>query len=296
MNNPFYNDCNTKSAYVLKYIDPKEKVITFKRVHTTVNPHIHRFLELAYVLKGSAVHGMNNEKTLIKEGDYIIIDLGDVHYYEPVNNNEFEIQNLLFMPDFVDRMLVNAQNFSEILNCYLVRCSNGKTPLAIANRVFHDENGRIRELICKISTEYEEKKLGYLESIRCNIIELIIETMRKASPDSSATASSKSTEEICKYIADHFKEQITLYNVCKSTGYSVPYVSRKFKEEHGMTFSRYLQQMRINEARRLLYESNMKIIDIAEYVGYSDIKFFNTLFKKFTGKTPREYRALSKGR
>jgi AraC-like DNA-binding protein len=294
MKNPFYAECNTKSAYVLKYIDPKEKVITFKRIHTTVNPHIHHFLELAYILKGSAVHGMNNEKTLVNEGDYIIIDLGDIHYYEPVNNIEFEIQNLLFLPDFVDRMLVNAQSFSEILNCYLVKCSNGKTPLAIANRVFHDENGKIRGLLSKIATEYEEKKLGYLESIRCSIIEIIIETIRKASPDSSSTANSKRTEEICKYISEHFKETISLGDICQSTGYSIPYVSRKFKEENGMNFSKYLQQMRINEARKLLYETNMKIIDIAEYVGYSDIKFFNALFKKFTGKTPREYRMLSK--
>ena len=164
MKNPFYTECNTKSAYVLKYIDPNEKVITFTRVHTEVNPHIHRFLELAYVLEGSAVHGMNNEKTLIKKGDYIIIDLGDVHSYDPVDNCEFMIQILLFLPDFVDRMLVHAQSFSEILNCYLVKCSNGKTPLAIANRVFHDESGKIRELLSQILTEYEEKKLGYLES------------------------------------------------------------------------------------------------------------------------------------
>lgn len=52
--------------------------------------------------------------------------------------------------------------------------------------------------------------------------------------------------------------------------------------------------MRINEACRLLLAEKRKIIDIAESVGYTDIKFFNELFKKYTGSTPREYRSLGK--
>ncbi|MBQ7821329.1 MAG: helix-turn-helix domain-containing protein [Clostridia bacterium] len=283
---------SVNKARVLKYIDPIEKIHTFTRIHTEVSPHIHRFLELAYVLEGTAVHGMNGVEAVIKKGDYIIIDLGDVHYYNAPNNGQFMIQNLLFLPEFVDRMLINAQSFSEVLNCYLVKCSNGKTPLAIANRIFHDDDGRVKDILSHLLNEYEQKKLGYLEAIRCDIIEIIIETIRKASPGNNSFAVSKSTEYICQYISNHFKESITLTDVCNATGYSVPYVSRRFKEENGMTFSRYLQQMRINEARRLLFESNAKIIDIAEHVGYSDIKFFNTLFKKLTGKTPREYRLL----
>lgn len=278
---------------VLRYIDPNEKIHTSVRVHTSVAPHKHRFLELAYVIEGSTVHGMNGEETEIKKGDYIIIDLGATHYYKSVGSH-FKIRNLLFLPEFVDRMLVNARSFTEVLNCYLVKCSNGRTPLTVANRVFHDENGRVYEILERLALEYDEKKLGYIESIRCFLIEIIIETIRKASPVGTGSTFSNNTERICKYIAEHFKENITLSDICAETGYSIPYVSRKFKEENGMTFSKYLQQLRINEARRLLSESNMRIIDIAEHIGYSDIKFFNDLFKKLTGKTPREYRKLSR--
>lgn len=280
-------------ARVLGGFDNAEMIHTSTKVHTAVTPHIHRFLELAYVLDGSAVHGMNGAETQINKGDYIIIDLGAVHYYN-AGSGSFEVRNLLFLPEFVDRMLVNAKSFTEVLNCYLVKCSNGRTPLAIANRVFHDDDGRIHELLERLAAEYESKQLGYLEVIRGLLIEIIIETMRKASPDAAGTVYSKSTERICRYISEHYREEITLSGICEETGYSVPYVSRKFREENGMTFSRYLQQMRINEARRLLAESDKKIIEIAEYIGYSDIKFFNSLFKKLTGKTPREYRRLSK--
>lgn len=284
---------NTKTR-ILEYIDPIEKIHTFVCPQDSSGPHIHRFLELAYVIEGSAVHGMNGEEAVISRGDYIIIDLGDIHYYKALESGTLRIRNLLFLPEFVDRMLVNAKSFSEILNCYLVKCSNGRTPSAVANRIFHDEDGHIFEILEHLAHEYEEKKLGYLESIRCALIELIIETVRKAAPEHSGKAVTNSTESICQYIFEHFTENITLSDVCAQNGYSVPYVSRKFKEENGMTFSRYLQQMRINEARRLLSESNDKIIDIAESVGYSDIKFFNSLFKKYTGKTPREYRKLSR--
>lgn len=289
---------NTKTRVLEYIIDPIEKIHTFVCPQDTSMPHIHRFLELAYVIEGSAVHGMNGEEAVISRGDYIIIDLGDIHYYKALESGTLKIRNLLFLPEFVDRMLVNAKSFSEILNCYLVKCSNGRTPSAVANRIFHDGDGHIFEILEHLAHEYEEKKLGYLETIRCALIELIIETVRKAAPEHRKSdigkAMTNSTESICEYITENYMKNITLSDICTEKGYSVPYVSRKFKEENGMTFSRYLQQMRINEARRLLSESNKKIIDIAEIVGYSDIKFFNSLFKKYTGKTPREYRKLSR--
>jgi YesN/AraC family two-component response regulator len=57
-----------------------------------------------------------------------------------------------------------------------------------------------------------------------------------------------------------------------------------------MTFSSYLQKVRINNACRLLANTNNKIEEIAHFVGYSDTKFFNSIFKKVLGSTPREYR------
>lgn len=57
-----------------------------------------------------------------------------------------------------------------------------------------------------------------------------------------------------------------------------------------MTFTEYVQKIRIAESCRLLTESEKSITDIAFEVGYANIKFFNKIFKEITNTTPREYR------
>ena len=61
-----------------------------------------------------------------------------------------------------------------------------------------------------------------------------------------------------------------------------------------MTFKEYQTNVRIDEACRLLTTSNKKIIEIAEIVGYKDLAFFVSIFKKKTGVTPTEFRKIAK--
>ena len=60
-----------------------------------------------------------------------------------------------------------------------------------------------------------------------------------------------------------------------------------------MTFTDYLQKLRIEKSCELLAGSDMRIAEIAQAVGYEDIKFFNRLFKRTLGMPPREYRRVS---
>ena len=71
---------------------------------------------------------------------------------------------------------------------------------------------------------------------------------------------------------------------------SVPYLSAKFKDETGMTFTDYLHSRRISESCKIILNTEESIESIAEYVGYSDSKKFRENFKRKMGVSPREYR------
>jgi len=58
----------------------------------------------------------------------------------------------------------------------------------------------------------------------------------------------------------------------------------------GITFVEYIRLIRIREAKKLLEESDMKIIELAAKVGFNNVTYFNLLFKKETGETPVEFR------
>ena len=92
------------------------------------------------------------------------------------------------------------------------------------------------------------------------------------------------------FVAQHYAESISLTQVAKHVCLSTSYFSTLFKTETGVGFVEYLQHIRIEQAKKLLKTSKMRIADIAEKVGYRDIKFFNKIFVKETTVTPSEYR------
>ncbi|AJY75893.1 response regulator [Paenibacillus beijingensis] len=98
-----------------------------------------------------------------------------------------------------------------------------------------------------------------------------------------------------EYIADHYKENLTLQNVAGAVHVSKNYFSLLFKKQTGRNFIDYLIDLRIREAKRLLVEEDGRIYDVAETVGISDVKYFSKLFKKLTGLTPLEYREKYRG-
>ena len=72
--------------------------------------------------------------------------------------------------------------------------------------------------------------------------------------------------------------------------YSLPYISKRFKDDTGITFVKYLQNYRVMQGCRLLTSSRRSLAEIAEKVGYKDVKFFSSLVKKMTGLSPADFR------
>ena len=109
----------------------------------------------------------------------------------------------------------------------------------------------------------------------------------------SATYKSPIVLRIQKYVLQHISEEITLSDLSKITNKNPSYLSRRFKKETHMTLKNYVNMLRINEAKALLEESEISILDIALKVGIPDQSHFAQVFKKNVGMTPRMYRKLN---
>ncbi|QNK40050.1 response regulator [Caproicibacter fermentans] len=95
-----------------------------------------------------------------------------------------------------------------------------------------------------------------------------------------------------QYIRQNFRSALTLEEVSGTVGFSPTYFSTLFKKETGSNFVDYLSEVRMEEAKRLLRETNLNVAAVCEQVGYSDQKHFTKSFRKFTGLKPNEYRKL----
>lgn len=95
--------------------------------------------------------------------------------------------------------------------------------------------------------------------------------------------------KLLQYIAENYNKDIGLKELAEEVNMNPSYLCILFKEEVGMSYVKYLTNLRINKAKELLKEG-YKVSDVSEMVGYNNYRYFCDIFKKHLGKTPNEYK------
>lgn len=102
--------------------------------------------------------------------------------------------------------------------------------------------------------------------------------------------STRLTTAVIDYIQHHLSEPVRVEEMAKALYMSRPYLSAKFKEETGETLTDFILKEKTEEAKRLLRYSDKSFTAIGSYLGFSSLGHFSQVFKKYTGRTPTEYR------
>jgi AraC-like DNA-binding protein len=97
-----------------------------------------------------------------------------------------------------------------------------------------------------------------------------------------------------QYIQDHHAEELSLGQVAKAVNTSTFYFCKMFKKFTGVNFTEYVSRIRIECARNLLLNPNLRISEIAYEVGFQSLTHFNRVFKSVVGESPTEYRSRLK--
>lgn len=140
-------------------------------------------------------------------------------------------------------------------------------------------------------TKYEDidsikkKMKEVLETIKLIIDRFII--------DSNKTPLIK---EICIYVLRNVEKDISITKISEVLFLTKNHIGDIFKQETGMTLGEYITMVKIERAKQLVIEGDLKNYEIAQNLGYRDVEYFGKLFKKNTGLTPMEYRNTVKNR
>lgn len=100
-------------------------------------------------------------------------------------------------------------------------------------------------------------------------------------------------EEIRRYIAQHYKDDLSLQDVAGAMRYSDAYFCKIFKKYFNRSFIVYLNELRIEKAKKMLDDAVRNIKEISSEVGYRDANYFAKVFKRLTGMTPSDYRGMA---
>jgi len=100
----------------------------------------------------------------------------------------------------------------------------------------------------------------------------------------------RTIEQAIAYIRARFNSNLNLSSIAEKVNMNPTYFSVFFKKKTGKGVIEYLTGIRMEEAKKLLQETDSKTYQVAEQVGYPDAAYFSNQFKRYTGMTPQEFR------
>lgn len=133
------------------------------------------------------------------------------------------------------------------------------------------------------------KEIYNTESLK-EVIEVLESRLFSISKVISFNSSDKSIKRIVKYIENNYYTDLKLELLADIFNYNSAYLGKVFKNNIGMSFNTYLDNIRIDQAKKLLMEDNLKVYQVCEKVGYKNIDYFHSKFKKYVGVSPLNYK------
>ena len=247
----------------------------FKGIVQPFPNHFHEHYVIGFVEKGRRTLRCGNREYTIGEGDAVLFHPGDSHACTQSDGGALDYRSLnisrktmLALSDEVagrkelPRFSENVISDHEI-NCYL-------RPLHEMIMRGTGDFGRETALLLLISILIQNYGGPFEENIpECR----------------------QEIERACRFIESHYAERISLDQICRCAGLGKSTLLRAFAREKGITPYRYLENIRINEAKRLLSQG-MSPLDAAMRTGFSDQSHFTNYFSSFIGLSPGVYRDI----
>ncbi|MCF0147231.1 MAG: helix-turn-helix transcriptional regulator [Clostridium sp.] len=124
------------------------------------------------------------------------------------------------------------------------------------------------------------------------VIKFLIEKFLNISKYVARNFKGKGINRIIKYVDNKYYSDLKLEDLAKMFNYNSSYLGKLFKDTTGTSFNTYLDNVRIEEAKKLLLEDKFKVYEVCEKVGYKNIDYFYYKFKKYVGISPLNYKKI----
>lgn len=254
-------------------------------------PHWHKEIEIIYASKGKINIGVDQGIIELKEGEIIFFASGEPHYFLASPDSERYVYQF-------DLKLFDESVLRESEESLAVLFEEGVRHSRYWSSQFTEKvKTLLVELYC-LESNYQLGKNYLIIGDLYRLIGIFYDQLPKKEiafqeVKTSQTIQYKETLErlnkVFDYIENRYREVITIENVAEYIGISPYYFSRFFKATTGQTFIQFLTDYRVNQARFILANEKIPMVDVAERSGFASVKTFHHVFKKIMGMPPLQY-------
>lgn len=255
---------------LLSYREPLDSLIAQEEIRVFINhrqepgrmcpDHWHSCAELLFLFGGSVEQIVNSTTQTLSAGDTVLISSGDIHGTLSLTEDCY-----VGVVQFQDKdphpsLLLPGKEIGDILSSLFTR--------------LHEESTLCRP--------------GWRLMVRGMLLEVLGLLERWGTPLPGCVPLSAEVLKWEEYIREHLLEGVNLSSIATFAGYSESHFSRRFRQLTGMSFRSYLEEVRMNAARKMLLEG-LSLWEISQALGYDGGSSFSRAFKRKFHQTPRQY-------
>ena len=251
--------------------------------------HWHNETEFIVIKKGQGIVTVNLEKRRVRAGEIVLVMPGILHSIAQDGEETMEYENILF-----DAKILFAEEGDactmEFFQSFL-EGTKSYSPWIDGSRPFH---GRMRDCIEQIDRLCEFRPKAYQLAVKGYLFQFFFHLFGNDGVEKSKE-NRKAMERIkliLQIIEKDYREDLTVEEMAKALGFSQSHFMKFFKANMGKSFVQYLNDYRLTRAARFLAMTSRDVLEIAIDSGFSNISYFNRLFKKKFHMTPMEYRKI----
>ena len=269
---------NTPKLFLFGIPEAGQSMVDVQQRHVwDVTPiHWHNYIELELVSDGAGLQILNGEPLQLSRGSRSVIRLTDYHQIEPKPHMQLthvKIAENLLPTELLMRISTEPMLFYQL------------------------EEGEIAPMekllyLCREESELDSPDPVYLRNLMTCLFIRILRLM----PESHAPLSGKDNplQEARLYLHMHFREDPSIKEVSALFHYHPSYFSHVFRKEMGISYSDYLNTLKISYAKQLLVSTTLKFLDICFECGFTSYSNFLQCFKAQVGCSPSQFRKLSR--
>lgn len=275
---------------------PCKQPLSYSRVFTPggrTQYHTHDYIELAYIVDGRFRQKIMDKEILFQKGELCLIDKNCPHQ-DFLEDNNSTILFIGLAHKFFDEVMVEnigEEKLLSFLRTALMRQKDISQYLHFKPK--NPEDKKLEELLLQLLAEMNHHDAASRYICKGLVIRILnyISTMYDflLSSEQKKKMNWLIHEEIIRYIEENYA-RITIKDLTARFHFNEDYYNRLIKEMTGMTYHKYVQEIRLKNAQRLLKTTDMTVEEVADLVGYQNKGYFYKIFTEKYDVTPAKFR------
>ncbi len=251
--------------------------------------HTHNYVEMVYMCKGKTRHRIDGIDLLLQEGEILLLSQGAIQEVFPAQKGDIAV-NFIIWPQFFDATLKILGEEENQIRDFLISCLKGGAGTGYLHFKVSDVlpvQNLVENLIWTLMGEETNKRRISQWTMGLIFLQLVNCTEKLCTDPRFSTQ--QLLLQVFRYIEEHYRDG-GLRELAQELHYDTSWLSREIKRQSGKNFTELMQDRRMAQAAFLLKTTKMNVTQISENIGYENVSYFHSVFKKRFGISPRKYR------